>query len=412
MQAHPVQLIVADDLQRSRLTVAFRALLAIPHVAWLVIWGFAAWLAAVASWFATLSAGRPPVALHDFLAAYVRYTAHVSAYLYLAADPYPGFTGAAGSYPVDVEIAPPAPQRRWKTALRSVLALPALAIAGALGLSTIYAPVGAGVAVGVAATVALLAWFACLAAGRMPRGFRDVLVFSVRYLAQLQAYLFLVTDRYPDSDPRVAAPAAPAAHPLSLRMDDDLRRDRVGVFFRWPLSMPHLVWATGWGALAVVVAPVSWLWTLAAGRSPRPLHRFLAAYVRYATRVGAYLCLVGGPFPGFTGRAGTYPVDVEVAPPAPQRRLVTAFRAPLALPALLVAGSIGGLLAVVAVLGWFAALVRGRMPAGLAQLGAYVLRYHAQLSAYAFLLLTDRYPDSGPEPAGAAAGAQSETVTP
>ena len=43
--------------------------------------------------------------LHRFLAAYVRYAAHLAAYLTLAADPYPGFTGRPGSYPIDVEIA-------------------------------------------------------------------------------------------------------------------------------------------------------------------------------------------------------------------------------------------------------------------------------------------------------------------
>jgi hypothetical protein len=44
---------------------------------------------------------------------------------------------------------------------------------------------------------------------------------------------------------------------------------------------------------------------------------------------------------------------------------------------------------------WFAALFTGRMPAGLQSLLAYVVRYHAQLGAYQFVL-TDRYPYTGP----------------
>jgi hypothetical protein len=36
------------------------------------------------------------------------------------------------------------------------------------------------------------------------------------------------------------------------------------------------------------------------------------------------------------------------------------------------------------------------MPPGLLRLGAYCLRYQAQLSAYGFWLLTDVYPYSGP----------------
>ena len=51
--------------------------------------------------------GAAPDGLHNFLAAYVRYSTHVAAYLALAANPYPGFTGAPG-YPVDVEIPAPA----------------------------------------------------------------------------------------------------------------------------------------------------------------------------------------------------------------------------------------------------------------------------------------------------------------
>ena len=45
MNGHPVQLAVTDDLQRSRLTVFFRLLLAIPHFIWLLLWSVAAFFA-------------------------------------------------------------------------------------------------------------------------------------------------------------------------------------------------------------------------------------------------------------------------------------------------------------------------------------------------------------------------------
>ena len=41
MTPHPVRLVVSDDLGRSRLTVVFRLLLAIPHLVWFVIWAIA-----------------------------------------------------------------------------------------------------------------------------------------------------------------------------------------------------------------------------------------------------------------------------------------------------------------------------------------------------------------------------------
>ena len=39
---HPIGLIVTDDLHRSRLTVFFRLLLALPHLIWVSLWGIVA----------------------------------------------------------------------------------------------------------------------------------------------------------------------------------------------------------------------------------------------------------------------------------------------------------------------------------------------------------------------------------
>ena len=36
---------------------------------------------------------------------------------------------------------------------------------------------------------------------RLPRGMRDLLVYCLGYAAQLSAYLFLITDRYPYAGP-------------------------------------------------------------------------------------------------------------------------------------------------------------------------------------------------------------------
>jgi hypothetical protein len=35
---HPIHLLLSDDLKRSRLTVFFRLLLALPHMVWLSLW--------------------------------------------------------------------------------------------------------------------------------------------------------------------------------------------------------------------------------------------------------------------------------------------------------------------------------------------------------------------------------------
>jgi len=92
-----------------------------------------------------------------------------------------------------------------------------------------------------------------------------------------------------------------------------------------------------------------------------------------------------------------YPIEVELPPAEHQKRLVTLFRGLLAIPALVVLSGLYGPLLIAGFLGWFVALFLGRMPDGLRNLGAYVLRYGAQTSAY-FYVLTERYPDAGPRP--------------
>ncbi|MDH4341198.1 MAG: DUF4389 domain-containing protein [Thermoleophilia bacterium] len=413
-EARPIRLVVRDgDLGRNRLTVFFRLFLAIPHLIWLTLWGIAAFVVAFILWLAVLIEGKAPENLHDFVAGYVRYATHVASYVLLAADPYPGFRGAPG-YSVDLEIDPPVRQGRWAGFFRLILALPALLLASALGGGfssgspgqssswqwsnggderAAWFFVSAG---GVASAAAFLAWFAILARGSAPRGLRDLTAFAIGYGAQAGGYLLLLSPRYPTSDPELAQPYAELpAHPVRIVVTDDLGRPRLTILFRVFLVIPHIVWLTLWSVAAFFAAVAAWFVGLAAGRIPAALHRFLAAYVRYTTHVIAFLYVVGRRFPGFTGRAGSYGIDVEIDPPAPQSRWKIFFRGFLAIPALILGGALGGVAFVVGLLGWWFALARGEMPAGLRNLGASCLRYNAQ--AYAYLgLLTDRYPCASP----------------
>jgi hypothetical protein len=182
-----------------------------------------------------------------------------------------------------------------------------------------------------------------------------------------------------------------ADHPLRLVVSDDLSRNRLTVFFRLILVIPHAIWLAVWGIAAYLVAIVNWFATLIVGQSPEALHNFLAAYLRYATHVLAYMHLLADPFPAFSGAQG-YPVDVTIAPSQPQNRLITLFRVILAIPALIVAYVLGGVLNLIGFLAWFVCLFLGRMPEGMRNFGSYCLRYTVQTYAYAFFVLTDRYP--------------------
>jgi hypothetical protein len=187
------------------------------------------------------------------------------------------------------------------------------------------------------------------------------------------------------------AASAPAQHPIRLVVNDDLQRNRLTVFFRLILAIPYLLWATLWGVIAVLAGIANWFAALFTGRSPEGLHTFLATYLRYITHVRAYVLLVADPFPGFTGRLGTYPIDLEVDPPELQNRLTVLFRLILAIPALLLTNILSNLSQLLAVFSWFVALVMGRVPEGLRNFAALALRIETQTYAY-LLVATGRYP--------------------
>lgn len=396
-EGEQVRIVIRDDLERSRLTVGFRLILVIPHLIVLYLWGLIAAVMAVINWFAIMFSGRTVGG--DLQTRFLRYFTHVDAYLYLAANPFPPFAGG-GDYPIDLVAVEQRRQSRWKTFFRLVLAVPALILGGvAIGASGVYGGSGhVRTSFGILGTAAFLGWFAALARARMPRGLRDLSAYALWYSAQAAAYLLLVTDRYPNSDPLVPDYGPPPpAHPVRISCDDDLRRSRLTVFFRLLLWLPHLVWLILWGIVTFFAIVANWFVTLFTGRPGAALHRFISAYLRYETHNFAFIGLVANPFPGFTGRQGSYPVDLSIAPPARQNRWKTGFRIILGVPALIISSALQDAAGVVALFGWFTGLFLGRMPRGLRNLGVFALRYQAQVNAYLWLL-TDAYPFSGPSP--------------
>jgi Domain of unknown function (DUF4389) len=409
----PVRLKVADDLERTRLTVLFRLFLAIPVLIWVTLYGIGAFFAAFANWLAVLVQGEVPDSLHGFVASYVRYATQVSAYVFLAADPYPWFRSQE-DYPIDLEIDAPVRQGRWGGFFRLILALPALALAAVLGSGFASGSESQGTSWGASsgnhdatwwsfstvggagAAAAFVAWFAILARGRAPRGLRDLVAFALGYGAQTAGYLFLLTPRYPSSDPALAEEYSELPeHPVRMTVDDDLARPRLTVFFRLFLAIPHFVWFFLWSIAIVFAAIAAWFAALVTGRVPAGLHRFLAAYVRYETHLFAFVYLVGRRFPGFLGRAGSYGIDLEIEPGAQQSRWKVLFRVFLAIPAFIVGGALGGVALLIAFLAWWYGLATGRMPEGMRNLAASCLRYSAQANAYV-LLVTSHYPYGAP----------------
>jgi hypothetical protein len=105
------------------------------------------------------------------------------------------------------------------------------------------------------------------------------------------------------------------------------------------------------------------------------------------------------PAPGATGGPGAPgsppgaadEILVAFAEPAEQRRLTVLVRIILAIPHMIVLWVLAIAAEVVALICWFAALLRGRLPDGLAEFQVGYLRWATRFYAYLFLL-TDVYP--------------------
>jgi hypothetical protein len=199
-------------------------------------------------------------------------------------------------------------------------------------------------------------------------------------------------EEQPSPEPPQLPPVEPPRpHTVRLIDHDDLKRSRLTVLVRAFLVLPHLIWLTLYGSVAVFVALANWIVTLIKGRPPQRMHRWLVRYLRYTVYVYSYLYVLANPYPPFHGDQRSYTIDLQVEGPDDQRRLVTAFRLVLVIPAFVLSWVLSQVLQVIALLAWVIAIFLGRIPRGMEQLGLYCLRYQTQVYAY-LLVVTDRYP--------------------
>jgi hypothetical protein len=142
------------------------------------------------------------------------------------------------------------------------------------------------------------------------------------------------------------------------------------------------------GALAVATA----LMIVFRQRYPRWWFDFARELVRFASRVGAYAALLTDRYPSTVDEQS---VHLEIDYPNVEQELnrwLPLVKWFLAIPHYVVLAvlAVGAVVAVV--IAWFAILFTGRYPKGLFEFVVGVGRWALRVQAYAFLLVTDRYP--------------------
>jgi hypothetical protein len=204
----------------------------------------------------------------------------------------------------------------------------------------------------------------------------------------------------------------PEIYAARLQIDYPERLDRVTTFFRLIWIIPigiilalltasggtRIVTETGetvrtsgggiMGGLAVATA----LMILFRQRYPRWWFDFARELVRFGARVGAYLLLLTDKYPSTVDEQS---VHLEIDYPNVEQdlnRWLPLVKWLLAIPHFIALAVLAIIAVFVVAIAWFAILLTGRYPKGLFDFMVGVGRWALRVQAYAFLLVTDRYP--------------------
>jgi hypothetical protein len=208
----------------------------------------------------------------------------------------------------------------------------------------------------------------------------------------------------------MATPSEPYA--ARLEIDYPERLDRLSTAFRLIWIIPiaiilGLLTASGdqtvvtetgervrssGGGITAGLAIATALMIVFRARYPRWWFDFARELRRFSTRVGAYLVLVTDRYPSTVEEQS---VHLEIDYPDVERdlnRWLPLIKWLLAIPHYIVLFFLGIAAVVAVVIAWFAILFTGRYPRGLFDFVVGVGRWSLRVDAYAFLLVTDRYP--------------------
>ena len=121
---------------------------------------------------------------------------------------------------------------------------------------------------------------------------------------------------------------------------------------------------------------------------PRWWFDFVLALSRFSARIGAYLLLLRDEYPS-TDEEQAVHLDIAYPDVAQLNRVLPLFKWLLAIPHYIVLGAVA---VVIAVYSWIAILVTGQQPKWAFEFLEGLMHWGWRVTAYAFLLTTDRYP--------------------
>lgn len=200
---YPVRVTMAYPERVSRLSTAFRIILAIPVLIFLALvgggtfdfntWGgdgaqtggtYAGGIAGgivLAIWATILVRGNIPHWLFDFQVGLNRFALRAYSYVALLTDRYPAFEG---EWDLNYDVVYPDRLSRWKLLFwKLITSIPHFIVLFFLAIA--------------AFVVVIIGWFAILFTGAFPRGLHTFVVGVLRWGARVEAYFQSLTDAFP-----------------------------------------------------------------------------------------------------------------------------------------------------------------------------------------------------------------------
>lgn len=201
-------------------------------------------------------------------------------------------------------------------------------------------------------------------------------------------------------------------YPARLNIEYPGTQNRWTVFFRLILALPIVaililltgtgiesfsadankdLSATGWGIIGGLSIATG-LMIIFKQRYPRWWFNFALELTRFSTRVNAYIGLLTDLYPSTVDKQS---IQLDIDFPNAKRdlnRWLPLVKWLLALPHYIVLVALGIASLVVTIIAWFAILFTGQYPKSLFNFVVGVTRWELRVSAYSFLLVTDKYP--------------------
>jgi len=193
------------------------------------------------------------------------------------------------AYPVDITIEPAIKGRdRLTTFFRIILAIPHLILVGGAGIGAQGGLFGM-----VAGFLAFVNWIVIVLTGDEVGGIRQFMLMFMRWRTRALAYLMLFRDEYP--------PFGDDAYPASFSFTETAGpRDRLSVFFRLFMIVPHAILLFFIGIAWGFATMLAWFMIVFIGEYPDGLFRFGVGALRWETRVQAYFLLLTDEYPPFS----------------------------------------------------------------------------------------------------------------